>query len=140
MELKIEGIEALEKQLEGLVSTENLTDAVNKACLVVEGAARAKAPKKTGDLKRSIESEVTVEGSNVIGYVGTPLEYAPYIEYGTGLFAENGGRTNVPWRYQDDEGEWHTTSGMKPQPFLRPALKENEDKIMDIIKEAIING
>jgi HK97 gp10 family phage protein len=67
------------------------------------------------------------------------LEYAPYVEFGTGLFAENGGRTDVPWCYQDDEGNWHTTSGMKPQPYMRPALEENRNEIINILKEAITN-
>ena len=61
------------------------------------------------------------------------------VEYGTGLFAETGGRVDVPWSYQDDEGNWHTTSGQKPQPFMRPALDENRAKIKQIIKEGIID-
>ena len=73
----------------------------------------------------------------MVGTVFTPLEYAPYVEYGTGLFAEKGGRKDVPWHYQDDKGEWHSTSGQKPQPFMRPALNENREEIMRIIKEAL---
>ena len=81
------------------------------------------------------------DGANGIeGVVFTPLEYAPYVEYGTGLFAEEGGRKDVPWCYQDDEGEWHTTSGQHPQPFMRPALDENREQILRILKEAIKNG
>lgn len=59
------------------------------------------------------------------------------IEYGTGLFAEQGGRTDTPWTYKDDKGEWHTTSGQAPQPFMRPALDENREQIIRIIKEGI---
>ena len=61
------------------------------------------------------------------------------VEYGTGLFAEDGGRTDVPWHYQDEKGEWHSTSGMKPQPFMRPALNENREKIKQIILEGIVS-
>jgi HK97 gp10 family phage protein len=76
----------------------------------------------------------------MVGYVFTPLEYAPYVEYGTGKFAVNGdGRKDVPWHYQDDKGEWHTTSGQKPQPFMGPALNENREEILRIIKEALHN-
>ena len=56
------------------------------------------------------------------------------------MFAEEGGRTDVPWNYQDDKGEWHSTSGMRPQPFMRPALDENREKIIQMIKEGLING
>ena len=92
-----------------------VTEAMKKACALVEGEAKKNAPKGTGELRRSIESKVEVEGKEVIGTIFTPLEYAPYVEYGTGLFAEGGnGRKDVPWNYQDDEGEWHSTSGMHP--------------------------
>ncbi|WP_299043873.1 hypothetical protein [uncultured Campylobacter sp.] len=47
----------------------------------------------------------------MVGVVYTPLEYAPYVEYGTGLFAVEGGRADVPWSYQNDKGEWISTSG-----------------------------
>ena len=96
---------------------------------------KKKATKEKGDLRRSITSKV--EGAE--GVVYTPLEYAPYVEYGTGLFAESGGRTDVPWNYQDDEGNWHSTSGMKPQPYMRPALNENKEEILRIIRDGIVS-
>ena len=76
----------------------------------------------------------------MVGEVYTPLEYAPYVEYGTGLFAEDGGRKDVPWYFKDDEGNWVKTSGQKPQPFMRPALEENREEILRLIKEALGNG
>lgn len=105
-----------------------------KALAKVERSAKQKAPKDTGALRRSITSKVEREGDDFVGYVFTPLEYAPYVEYGTGLFAESGGRKDVPWNYQDDKGEWHSTSGQKPQPFMRPALQENREEILRILK------
>ena len=102
----------------------------------MEAEAKKKAPKGSGDLRRSITSKV----ENNEGVVFTPLFYAPYVEYGTGLFAENGGRTDVPWWYKDDEGEWHSTSGMKPHPYMRPALYENREEILRIIKEGLTNN
>ena len=108
--------------------------AMNKAMAKIERAAKQKAPKDTGALRRSITSTVEREGDELVGTVFTPLEYAPYVEYGTGLFAESGGRKDVPWNYQDDKGEWHSTSGQKPQPFMRPALQENREEILRILK------
>ena len=113
-------------------------NALGRACAVVERSAKQKAPKDTGALRRSITSKIEVEGNEIVGTVYTPLEYAPYVEYGTGLFAEEGGRKDVPWCYQDDKGDWHTTSGQKPQPFMRPALNENREEIIRIVKEALI--
>lgn len=134
MSIEFRGLEELIDSLEKLEDTENVEAALGVACALVEGAAKQKAPKGNGDLRRSITSKV----ENLEGVVYTPLEYAPYVEYGTGLFAENGGRTDVPWSYQDDEGEWHSTSGMKPQPYMRPALNENREQILKLIKEGLL--
>lgn len=136
MNIEMEGLDGLEQRLSSLLDSAALTEAMGKACALVERSAKQKAPKGTGELRRSITSEVREEGGEIKGVVYTPLEYAPYVEFGTGLFAENGGRTDVPWHYQDDEGEWHSTNGMKPQPFLRPALNENREKIKRILKGA----
>ena len=139
MNIRIEGLDALLDSLDTLSDTA-IVPAVKKACLVVERSAKQKVPKGDGDLGRSITSEVNASTDEIVGLVYTPLEYAPYVEYGTGLFAEAGnGRKDVPWCYKDDEGEWHSTSGMKPQPFMRPALNENREQILRIIKEALIN-
>ena len=137
MSVKIEGIDEVLEAISAIGDTEKLADAMRKAVLVVERSAKQKAPKGTGDLSRSITSKVNVNGDQVEGIIFTPLYYAPYVEYGTGLFAEGGnGRKDVPWHYQDDEGEWHSTSGMKPQPFMRPALNENREQIKRILEDA----
>lgn len=135
MSITLEGVDELLKRLEKIGDKEQIEKNLGKACLVVETEAKKKAPKGVGDLRRSIESKV----ENLEGIVFTPLEYAPYVEYGTGLFAESGGRKDVPWCYQDEKGEWHSTSGMEPQPYMRPALNENREKILDILKEGILD-
>ena len=124
--------------LDDIGDSPEVRNALGRACAVVERSAKQKAPKDTGALRRSITSKVEVEGNELVGTVYTLLEYAPYVEYGTGLFAEEGGRKDVPWCYQDDKGDWHTTSGQKPQPFMRPALNENREEVIRIIKEALI--
>jgi HK97 gp10 family phage protein len=138
-DIRIEGLEEVLENLEGAIDEQKLKSALGKACAVVERSAKQKAPKGTGELRRSITSKVEGAGTDAVGIVFTPLEYAPYVEFGTGLFAEEGGRTDVPWCYQDDEGEWHSTSGMKPHPYMRPALNENREQIKRILKEAILN-
>lgn len=133
LNIEVEGLDILDD----LIDMQQIQRAVGKACALVERTAKQKAPKDTGALRRSITSEVEREGNEMVGTVFTPLEYAPYVEFGTGLFAESGGRKDVPWNYQDDKGEWHSTSGQKPQPFMRPALNENREQIKRILKEAI---
>lgn len=139
MSIRISGLEEVLKELEELADTSTATAAIGKACALVERSAKQNAPKGTGELKRSITSKVEADGDEVVGIVYTPLEYAPYVEYGTGLFAESGGRKDVPWNYKDDEGNWHSTSGQHPHPYMRPALEENREKIIRVLKEAIID-
>lgn len=132
--IEFEGLEEVLNSIDSLANLEELQSALGKACAVVEASAKQKAPKDTGALARSITSKI----EDTEGIIFTPLEYAPYVEYGTGLFAEEGGRS-TPWIYKDDKGEWHKTSGQKPQPFMRPALEENREKIINILKEGIGN-
>ena len=135
MNVEFEGAEKLIARLDKMSDEAALKKSLETAALLVERSAKEKAPKDTGALRRSIRSKV--EGLE--GIIYTPLEYAPYIEYGTGLFAEGNGRKDVPWNYQDDKGNWHSTSGLKPQPFMRPSLDENREKIVDILKEGVMD-
>lgn len=136
-DIKLEGLDEILKNLDSVVNTEKLDAALGKASALVERQARinAQAFRDTGELARSITSKV----ENHEGIIYTPLEYAPYVEYGTGLFAVEGGRQDVPWCYQDDEGNWHTTSGQKPQPYMYPALAENREQVIRIIAEGILD-
>ena len=138
MKITYSGLDDVIDLIDGLVDTQKLEKGMAKAVLLVEREAKMKAPRDNGDLARSITSKVETSGGEVEGTVFTPLYYAPYVEYGTGLFAEDGnGRKDVPWNYQDDEGNWHSTSGQKPQPFMRPALDENREQILLILKGAL---
>lgn len=139
MSVQFQGLDEVLNSLEELADEEKFMAALGKACALVERSAKQNAPKDTGALRRSITSEVEKNGTDIVGVVYTPLEYAPYVEYGTGLFAEGGGRQDVPWNYQDDEGNWHSTSGQKPQPFMQPALNDNRERILRIIKEGLSN-
>lgn len=140
MNIELEGLDEVFNSLDSLVDETKLKKAMQKCCAIVERSAKEKASKDTGELRRSITSRVDGAGLGIEGVVYTPLEYAPCVEFGTGLFAENGGRTDVPWRYQDDKGEWHSTSGMHPHPYMRPALYENRDKIIQTLKEGVLQN
>lgn len=139
MSAEIKGIDKVLEGLDKAIGIEKIERNMAKACAIVERAAKEKAPKGNGDLRRSISSKVETEGENVVGKVFSPLDYAPYVEYGTGLFAEEGGRTDVPWTYQDIKGNWHTTEGMHPIPYLRPALEENRFKVIEALREGLLD-
>lgn len=132
---QIENLDKLLNKLEKLEKID-LDKVLNKACILVENDAKKKCPVGTGELRNSITHEV--EGTEAI--VGTNTEYAPYVEFGTGIFSSMGNGRQTPWSYQDVEGHWHTTIGQQPQPYLNPALDENRSKIVDLFKEELKKG
>ena len=133
----VQGLDKVLEMLDAVGDPVKVAAAMRQAVLVVERSAKQKVPKGNGELGRSITSDVNIDEGVITGIVYSPLNYAPYVEYGTGLFAEAGdGRKDVPWCYQDDQGEWHSTSGQPPKPFMRPALNENRELIKRILEDA----
>ena len=102
-----------------------------------EGYAKDLAPADTGNLRNSISHKVAPSEKAV--YIGTNVEYAPYVEMGTGKFAEFGGR-QTPWVYKDEEGNWHRTIGQEAQPFLKPAAANHSRTYRNIIEDELKNG
>lgn len=88
-----------------------LNQAVAKALeeigLAAEGYAKKACPVDTGRLRNSI-THVTRPSEKAV-YVGTNVEYGPYVELGT--------------------------SRSKEQPFLRPAATEHQAKYEAILKK-----
>ena len=139
MNIDIQNMDSIIARLEHLTDDGKMLSAMGKACSLVERRAKQLAPKDTGQLRNSITSKVERDGNDVVGVVFTPKEYAPYVEYGTGLFAENGGRKDG-WAYEDEKtGEKIWTRGQRPHPYLRPALNENREKILKILEESVKN-
>ena len=103
-----------------------LNQAMAAACAEVQGAARERCPSDTGNLRRSIDFEVSDDGSE--GVVFSNVDYAPYVEVGTGIHSSRGNGRKTPWRYEGRHG-WVTTSGNRPQPFLEPAAHEKQSDI-----------
>ena len=138
-------LSVLVKQLR---SQEFVTRGLQKAARLVEAEAKKRVPDVNGILKMSIQHDV--EGNTA--HIGTNNPYAPYVEYGTGIFAVAGNGRQTPWAYivrgayadkywspdkkncfMDAEGnKWIWTRGQKPQPYLETALKDNEKKILDL--------
>ena len=80
------------------------------AALIVHAQAVLYSPYDMGNLRSSIDYKVEEE----VATIGTNVEYAPYLEYGT--------------------------SKMAAQPYLEPALRNNEKAIFSIIKNEIADA
>lgn len=133
-----------------------------KCGLTAEKYAKRRAPVDTGLLRNSITYALSGEpaaikkytakkaknGAKAEGeytgvapddgglavYVGTNVEYAPYVELGTGSFTEGGRPTK--WTYEDDKGV-HRTGGHEAQPFLKPAVADHAKQYRDIIESEL---
>lgn len=84
--------------------TDKLRSGMEKAAKYVEGEAKKNCPVDTGRLRASINSKVEGE---VVGIIGTTVEYASFVELG---------------------------KGQPPQPFLFPALERSKAKIAEFLK------
>lgn len=95
----------------------SITGDVAKACGraleicggMAESYAKMRCPVDTGNLRNSITHQM--EGDRTV-VIGTPVEYAPYVELGH-----------------------HTTTGrfVAPRPYLLPALEEHIDEYKNVI-------
>lgn len=110
-----------------------LISGVSKAAMLVQGSAKNKAPVDSGTLRQSIRADkAKIQGENVTTTVSTNLEYAPYVEFGTGSRGQSTNtNTEVEVSYRSD---WR---GNKAQPFLWPALRENRNNSIKIIREEV---
>ncbi|MBW7649789.1 HK97-gp10 family putative phage morphogenesis protein [Anoxybacillus sp. ST4] len=86
---------------------------IKEIAIFVEAEAKLRAPVKTGHLRRSISHETENSETQSKAYIGTNVEYAPYVEFGV------------------------ASKNIKPQPYLRPAIEENKDKIKEIIEKGM---
>lgn len=141
--------------------------AMGTATKQVQATAKRKAPGFQGDLRKSIKTIVKLEGDSIVGTIYSNSDHATYVEFGTGPEGASnhaGISSNVnvsyrtePWwipgsllsedtvsRYnwlvqKLPDGEYlYWTDGQKAQPFMYPALKENEDKLPIIFKRSVM--
>lgn len=123
----------------GLVKEEMLAAALRalEECgLVGEGYAKLLQIPDTGNLRNSITHQVVPSEPAV--YIGTNVEYAAYVELGTGKYYP-GGRQE-PWVYQDAKGQWHLTHGQRAQPFIKPAVADHPQQYKGIIEGEMKRG
>ena len=77
----------------------------------------------TGNLRRSITYATRTEEDKHKIYLGTNVDYAIYVELGTG---DQGKGTGKKWIYYDKtRGQFVRTSGMRKRPFIRPAIEQH---------------
>lgn len=141
------GIETLLKRLNSLGGNveETLYKSIQKQGELVKGEAKMLCPVDTGDLRKSIYKKTKRAKGKITGVVYTNSDHAAYVEFGTGKVGERTNKnTNVNVSYKQDKWKANIpdvgvrwTEGQPAQPYLYPALKNNEDKILKNIKEDV---
>lgn len=84
-----------------------------------------------GTLRKSITHKVVDDTV----YVGSNVEYAPYVELGTGIYATDGNGRKNPWVWVDKNGKAHYTRGMEPKHMLKKSIADHLDEYKKIIKK-----
>lgn len=79
--MKITGIDALQKKLRENVTLKDVKHIVKSNTSSMNSKMQKLAPVDTGNMKRSITSELTLGG--LTGKSGPHTNYASYVEYGT---------------------------------------------------------
>ena len=84
------------------------------------------APVDTGNLKNSMTCDVNIDEKAV--YIGTDVEYAPYVEFGH--------RQEVG-RYVPEIGKRLVKAYVPAKPFLKPAIVNNLEEYKGIIESEL---
>lgn len=150
----MEGLEALFRKLDSMVEIKpDLMKVMDKAGEFIRDDARLLVPVDKGDLRKSIQHTTKDTGTSVESVVHTNSDHAAFVEFGTGpVGAANheGISPNVNPQYQmekwlgvvpflksEDDTGLRYIAGQRAQPYLYPALKDNEEQLREYLKEEI---
>lgn len=125
-----------------------MIDGMRQAAMLVTRDARLLAPVDTGVLRASILPSVETTHNSVVGIVGSNRRYAPFMEEGTGVYAGNSPYFPPPAALETWARRHGTTGyqvalaifragGLKPRKFLERALKQNEERIINLIGRVV---
>lgn len=134
--MAMKGMDRLLRKLAQLGADQSaMRRGIHKATIKVQGDAKGLAPVgDTGDLRNSIKAQVTEERGKIIGEVSTNLEYAPYVEFGTG---QRGQASPAPPKYDGELSYRQDWKGMPAQPFMHPAAEQNKQIVPEMVAEEL---
>lgn len=147
MSNSVVGLDSLLKKLGKLGGNveETLYKSIDRQAKLVQGDAKDLCPVDTGDLRNSIKTETKIKGSKIVGNIFTNSDHAAYVEFGTGRAGEStnqNAKVNVSYKQDrwlanipDVGTRW--IEGQPAQPYLYPALKNNEERIIENIKKDV---
>lgn len=150
----IEGMDAYLAKLTRLSDIEKeVFQSVDECGEFVRDDARLRAPVDVGDLRKSLDHTTETKSEEIISTVHTNSDHAAYVEFGTGQVGatnHEGTSPNVSvsytmekWRgvipglVSETDSGIRYIAGQPAQPYLYPALKDNETQLEDKLKADI---
>jgi HK97 gp10 family phage protein len=135
IDIKIDGLDKLQSKLKNLGADvdKSFLAAGEKAMLILEADIKRRAPVRTGELRDSYTTEAKKTPAGAEVTTGTNKKYAPYLEYGTGIYAEGGDGRKTPWTYINEDGEKIFTHGSHPHPHVRPAIDATKNQVIETV-------
>lgn len=134
---------------------------LKQAASLAQSQAKLNTPVFEGALRNSIGVQYGHENESMVARIYTDMEYAPYVELGTGpIGAENhegispevnpmytlepwwihesqldpGVAEMYHWPYiETPQGKFYRCSGQPAKPFMYPAVKDNEKIIIEML-------
>src|SRR3970040_2346078 len=98
MTLSVEGFDRLQKKLDPAFIAPLVRRYLTRAAIVVQSRARERAPVDTGRLRSSIAYLVDATAPvPLFASIGSNVEYAPFMEFGTGLLTDGTGGAGRHW-------------------------------------------
>lgn len=149
MSKSVVGLDSLLKKLNSLGGNvdEELYRSMQQQGELVKGDAEDLCSVDLGDLRQSIKSKTKKYKGKIVAKVYTNSDHATYVELGTGRKGET---TPVQDKYPGElhykQDKWKVNipdvgvrwiEGQPAQPYLYPALKNNEEKVIENIKEDV---
>jgi len=83
IKVEVEGLKELTRKLNSPFAAKPARNFLNRGTLLIQRASRELAPIDRGRLVDSIDREIDTALLPLWGKVGTNLEYAPHVEFGT---------------------------------------------------------
>lgn len=150
----MEGLDKLLKQLDNIADLRpDLMQIMDRAGEFIADDARLRVAVDTGDLRKSIQHTVRDTGNAVETVVHTNSDHAVFVEFGTGpvgaahhegispnvtpQYKKNKWRGVIPGLQTEDDAGIRYIAGQPAQPYLYPALKNNEEELERFLKEEI---
>lgn len=138
---RVEGLDGLLKKLEALKNIEKdprIDKALGRGAARIQAAVKELTPVDTGNL----QNKIFVAHEKMMEYsVTTNVEYALYVEYGTGKL----GDPTVPhtskdhWTYYSDKLQMFiTTHGQKPAHMFTKGFASAHRKAFEIVNKEVM--